>query len=90
MRSVRAGWARASRRIAAAGDDALVLEVGDMRILRVSRLRRDLTSILRRGEVVAIERRGKIVAKLEPVAPFADHLSSMPDVGDDEDFARVD
>lgn len=90
MTTKRAGWAEASRRIAAAGDDALVLEAPTLRVLRVSRLRRELSSIVRRGEVVAVERRGKVVAKLVPVASFSERLASMPNVGDDADFARVE
>jgi antitoxin (DNA-binding transcriptional repressor) of toxin-antitoxin stability system len=42
--------------------------LGSLRALSASRLRRELTSVLRRGEHVAVTVRGRIVASLVPVS----------------------
>lgn len=50
--------------------------LGSLRALPASRLRRELTSILRRGEHVAVTARGRIVASLVP-APFDGLLTQI-------------
>lgn len=42
-------------------------EFGAVRLLPLSRVRRDLNSIMRRGDTVVVTRRGECMAKLEPV-----------------------
>jgi len=42
-------------------------ESGAVRVLPLSRVRRDLNSIMRRGDTVVVTRRGECMAKLEPI-----------------------
>lgn len=42
-------------------------EFGAVRVLTLSRVRRDLNSIMRRGDTVVVTRRGEPVVRLEPI-----------------------
>lgn len=46
-------------------------EFGAVRLLPLSRVRRDLNSIMRRGDTVVVTRRGECVARLEPIVTIA-------------------
>jgi len=59
-------------------------EFGAVRILPVSRARRDLTSIIRRGETVVLTKRDRPMAVMEP----ADAPSASPARMEDADLAR--
>lgn len=45
-------------------------EFGAVRVLPLSRFRRDLNSIMRRGETIVVTRRGEGIVRLEPIATF--------------------
>ena len=78
-------------------------EFGAVRVLPLSRVRRDLNSIMRRGDTVVVTRRGECVARLEPVVSIEQmneairrrgasacvlaHVEADPTVSDDESLA---
>lgn len=78
-------------------------EFGAVRLLPLSRVRRDLNSIMRRGDTVIVTRRGELMAKLEPIVTIEQmnetirrrgasagvlvHVKADPNVTDDESLA---
>lgn len=78
-------------------------EFGAVRLLPLSRVRRDLNSIMRRGDTVVVTRRGECMARLEPIVTIEQmkqairrrgasagvlaHVEVDPNVSDDESLA---